>query len=207
MVAGGTVTDSAVVSDGAVIWEGQVSGSAKIHGSSFVYGSGTAVSGNAQVGGVSWYNGGTLSGTAQFLGNGNGTLNASSGIYYSVKGASSEDTAALNRTSVPIEVTAPRSMAWYGENVTPVTKTIAAVKNGRMFKFDSRGNFKYNLGGAPSADLRIFDAKGRLLKTVRLSGTQNTVSTNIKAASQTLLWKVEIGGKTADQGRIGKLKV
>jgi hypothetical protein len=208
MVAGGTVTDSAVVSDGAVVWDGQISGGAKIRGSSFIYDSGTRVSGAAQVGGAVWLNGGGhLSGTAQILGDGNGALTASSGIYFRKDGGSADDPDGPGRTAVPAEVTAPRSMAWYGEDVTPVIRTIAVTKNGRMFRFDDRGNLKYDLGGEKYADLRIFDARGRLLKTVRLTEAHNTVNTNIKAASQMLLWKVEADGKVMGQGRIGKLRV
>jgi len=93
MVAGGTVTDSAIVSDGAVIWNGRISGNAKIHGSSFVDGRATKVQDNAQVGGITWFAKGTLSGAAVVSGDGN---------HYS---ASSE---------VPAEVTKPRDMRWRG---------------------------------------------------------------------------------------------
>jgi len=205
LIAGGTVTGSAIVSDGAVVWEGQISDNARIHGSSFVYGSGSRISENAQVGGSSWFSGGTLSGTAQMLGNGSGTLTASSGIFFAGGGSSADDKAAANRTSVPVEVTAPRSMAWYGDEATPVVKTQVIAKNTRTFKFDDRGNFRYNLGGAAHANLSIFDARGRLLKTVRLNGTENSVSLsrNMNTAAQMLLWKVEINGKIAERGRVG----
>jgi len=206
LVVGGTVGGSAVVSDGAVVWEGQVSDNAKIHGASFVYGSSSRISDNAQVGGSSWFSGGVLSGTAQMLGNGSGTLTASIGIFFSGGGASADDPAAANRVSIPVEVTAPRSMLWYGEDeTTQAVKTRVIAKNTRTFKFDDRGNLRYSLGGAPHANLKIFDARGRLLKTVRLIGAENSVSLNRKnmnTAAQMLLWKVEINGKIAERGRV-----
>ena len=204
LIVGGTVGGDAVVSDGAVVWEGQVSDNAKIHGSSFVYGSGSRISGDAQVGGSSWFSGGVLSGTAQMLGNGSGSLTASSGIFFSGGGSSADDPAAASRTAVPAEVTAPMSMAWYGEHAARTANPRVIAKNTRVFKFDDRGNLRYDLGGVQHANLRIFDARGRLLKTVRLSGAENAInlSGNMKAAAQMLLWKVEINGKTAERGKV-----
>ncbi|MCL2269058.1 MAG: DUF6055 domain-containing protein [Chitinispirillia bacterium] len=203
LIAGGTVTGSAIVSDGAVVWEGQVSENARVYGSSFVYGSGTAVSGNAQVGGVSWHSAGTLSGTAQMLGDGRGTLSASSGIYFPNDNNSASDPEGAGRTVVPVEVTAPRSMKWYGDEAAPVAKAPAAVKNASgRFRLDNRGMFRYDLGGAASGSLTVFDARGRVVKTVALSSGRNTVNTNLNTAPQVLLWKVSAGGRVVGQGRV-----
>ncbi|MCL2206811.1 MAG: DUF6055 domain-containing protein [Fibromonadales bacterium] len=189
LIAGGTVSGSAVVSDGAVIWEGQVSENAKVHGSSFVYGSSTKVLGNAQVGGVSWHSEGTLSGTAQMLGDGRGTLTASSGIFFSNADKSASDPEAANRTSVPTEVTAPRSMAWYGDDDEPVSR-ISIAASPSWQSLNNQGIFSYNLGEVKSANLKIFDARGKLLKSIRLNGAQGSVDTQINTA-QVLLLKVE----------------
>ncbi|MCL2183286.1 MAG: DUF6055 domain-containing protein [Chitinispirillia bacterium] len=206
LIAGGTVTGSAVVSDGAVVWDGQVSENARVHGSSFVYGSGTRVSGNAQVGGTSWHSEGVLSGTAQMLGDGRGALTASSGIFFSNADRSAADPEAANRTAVPAEVTAPRSMKWYGDETAPVAQKTPVIAKGAApkFRFDNSGIFRYDLGGAVSGSLRIFDARGRLVRAIPLSGAQKSVSANINAASQMLLWKVDVGGKVVGQGRVSR---
>jgi len=204
LIVGGTVTGSAVVSDGAVVWEGQVSENARIHGSSFIYGGSTRVSGNAQVGGTSWLSGGILSGTAQMLGDGRGDMTASEGVYFAVGNGSSSDPRGSSRTAAPAEFTAPRSMAWYGDDQTPIAgKTPVVAKNtNSTFRFDNKGVLQYKLVGVPAANLKIFDGRGRVIKTMTLSSSQNSVNTSINTASQMLLWKVDVNGKVIDQGRV-----
>ncbi|MCL2283287.1 MAG: DUF6055 domain-containing protein, partial [Fibromonadales bacterium] len=189
VVKGGTVSGNAVVSDGAVVWEGEVSENARVHGSSFIYGSGTKVRGNAQVGGTSWLSGGTLSGEAQMLGDGRGSLTASSGVYFPKDDGSANDPEGASRKSAPIEVTKPRSMAWYGDDV-PTKLSIASHIGKQSFSLNSKGIFTYNLGDAKSANLRIFDSRGRLLKTIRLQGTQGSVDIQMNTM-RVLFWRVE----------------
>jgi len=189
VVRGGTVSGNAVISDGAVVWEGEVSENAKVHGSSFIYGSGTKVLGDAQVGGTSWLSGGTLSGTAQMLGDGRGSLTASSGVYFPKDNGSASDPEGANRTSAPVEVTKPRSLAWYGDD--PVTRiSVAASFGTQSFSLNSQGILSYNLGDVQFANVKIFDARGKLLKTMPLNGAQGIIDTQINA-TQVLLLRVE----------------
>jgi uncharacterized repeat protein (TIGR02543 family) len=90
---------------------------------------------------------------------------------------------------------------------TPTTSVIPPTAAARthqpsQFKFDSRGTLNYNLGGAQTANLKIFNSRGRLLKTMQLSGTQTTVNTNLNVAPQMLIWKVETMGKVMEQGKM-----
>jgi hypothetical protein len=96
-------------------------------------------------------------------------------------------------------------------NYTPVAwvpattsaEPLAAVRTQQQqFRFDSRGTLNYNLGGAQTASLKIFDSRGRLVKTMQLSGAQTTVNTNLNVAPQMLIWKVETMGKVMEQGRM-----
>jgi hypothetical protein len=196
-VRSGTVEGDAVVSNGAVVWGAAVNQNAKVHGSAIL--TGGTVTGNAQVGGVTIYGGGTLSGTAQALGDGAGNLAASSGVYFAAGSGSSGDERGSSRTAAPVEFTKERSMTWYGDNNVAIVKA-PAVQSAKRFAFDNRGVFHYNLSGTPSANLRIFDSRGRVIKTMTLSGSQTTV--NINAASQMLLWKVDVNGKVVGQGKV-----
>jgi hypothetical protein len=96
-------------------------------------------------------------------------------------------------------------------NYTPVewvenggsTSVIAAhTQQPTQFRFDNRGTMRYNLGDAArTAELKIFDTRGRLVRTMQLSGTQTSVNTNLNIAPQMLIWRVEANGKVMDQGR------
>jgi hypothetical protein len=84
-----------------------------------------------------------------------------------------------------------------------VDKTPAAARNAaNRFRLDNSGTFRYDLNGASSGSLRIFDTRGRLIKSVPLSGAQTAVNTNMNVSSQMLFWKVDAGGKVLGQGRV-----
>lgn len=125
-----------------------------------------------------------------------------------------ENDATASGTRIVLENSPAGSRFWNVDGDVPLTSgavtniasssfAVPGANNVRAFKFDNRGNLKYNLGGAQLATMKIFDSKGRTLKTIRLSGNENTVNTNLNAAAQMLLWKVEINGKIVDHGRIG----
>jgi hypothetical protein len=85
---------------------------------------------------------------------------------------------------------------------TPIASgTSIVAKNTTAFTFDNRGTLRYNLGGAKSATLKIFDSKGRTLMTMRLSGAENAVNINLNAANQVLIWRAETMGRVIDQGK------
>jgi hypothetical protein len=65
---------------------------------------------------------------------------------------------------------------------------------------NNRGIFSYNLGEAKSANLKIFDFNGKLLKTIPLSGTQGIIDTQI-SSSRVLLWRVEDNGRLISQSK------
>jgi len=205
-VRSGTVEGDAIVSDGATIWGATVNQNARVHGSALL--TGGTVTGSAQVGGAAVINGGNISGTARALGDAFTTssnpLNQSSGIWYAAGSGASGDPRGAERTAVPVEFTKALSRTWFGDAHTPVVYAAPAAVNNAVstFQLDNRGTLRYNLVGAQSANLRIFDSRGRVIKTMALSGSQNTVNTNISAASQMLLWKVDINGKIVGQGRI-----
>ncbi|MCL2690242.1 MAG: polymer-forming cytoskeletal protein [Chitinispirillia bacterium] len=202
VVRSGTVEGNAIVSDGATIWGATVNQNARVHGSALL--TGGTVTGTAQVGGAAVISGGTISGTAQALGDAFGSLTQSSGVWYAAGSGASGDTQGASRTAVPVEFTKALSRTWYGEDQTSVTDMtpVIARNTNNTFHLDNRGTLRYNLAGAPSATLRIFDSRGRVIKTMTLSGSQNMVSTNINAASQMLLWKVDVNGKIIGQGRV-----
>jgi len=108
------------------------------------------------------------------------------------------------RTATPANANRFRPLPKDGDGTTPVANRVPAIaKNGQMsFKFDNRGTLRYNLGGANSATLKLFDSKGRTLKTVRLNGKENSVSARPNAAGQVLIWSVDINGKPAGHGRV-----
>jgi hypothetical protein len=95
-----------------------------------------------------------------------------------------------NLTALPREVTAERSMRWYGE-ATVQTRHAAPV-TARSFNMNNRGIFAYNFGNdnVGAAQLKIFDIRGKLINTVPLTGTHGTVNTRVNAA-QTVFWRVE----------------
>ncbi len=92
-------------------------------------------------------------------------------------------------------------------DIIPIASAKPAVAKGApLFRFDSHGNLRYDPGKTQSAKLELFDSRGRLLKTLRLTGRKATVNTGIKTAAQILLWKAEIDGKAAGQGRMRLLR-
>jgi hypothetical protein len=220
LVEGGQVYDRAVVSEGANVFRGQVYGDAKIHGAAVIVNSDAKIYGNAQVGGVVLIDAATnLSGTAQLLGDGEVySITATSGVYFGLVDAGAIGNSQNNLGSVPVEVTKPRSMKWYGEvssssSTEPssssssssdassssseeyVNSIVAAAPGISRFNMNNRGIFTYSLGGVPSATLKIFDIRGRLLKSIPLRGSQGNVDVQMNAA-QVLIWKVEAeGGK------------
>ncbi|MCL2689543.1 MAG: hypothetical protein FWE57_06830 [Chitinispirillia bacterium] len=123
-----------------------------------------------------------------------------------------EDNATASGTRVVLGNSSAASRFWNVDGSVPLTSgptnviasnTASSTNDVRAFRFDNRGNLKYNLGDAQFATMKIFDSKGRTLRTIRLNGNENTVSTNLNTAAQMLLWKVEINGKVVDQGRMG----
>jgi carbonic anhydrase/acetyltransferase-like protein (isoleucine patch superfamily) len=197
LVVNGTISDRAVIADGANIYNAQVSGDARVEGAPNISNANARISGNAVVGGVCWIRDPlNLSGTAQILGDGEiYNVTATSGIYYGLvdAGVINNNQFGGNRTTRPTEVTAPRSMRWYGEDNTTQARHTAAV-SGRSFNMNNRGVFTYNLDNNINAQLKIFDARGRLLRTIPLTGTQGTINTQTTAA-QVLFWRVESNGK------------
>jgi len=87
---------------------------------------------------------------------------------------------------------------------TSVTPSVAArtAPKTSQFRFDNRGTLTYNLDGVQTATLKVFDSRGRVVKTMQLCGKQTTVNTNLNTATQMLIWKVESKGKVMEQGRM-----
>ncbi|MDR0518271.1 MAG: polymer-forming cytoskeletal protein [Fibromonadaceae bacterium] len=220
LVSGGQVYGSAVVSDNVNLRNGQVYENGKLTGSVVLDASGARVYGNAVVGGVTVIEGASainLSGTAQLLGDIEvGAFTATNGVYFGIIG---EDQAVgKNRTTPPKEVTKPRSMTWYGDASSSSTQSsssvthssssggeVTAIKNllivPKFFNLNNHGIFSYSLGEAASANLKIYDSRGKLLKAVQLN-SQGTVDTGLNT-SQVLLWRVEgANGKLIEQ-RVG----
>ena len=202
-VRSGTVEGDAIVSDGATVWGATVNQNARVHGSALL--TGGTVTGTAEVGGAAVISGGTISGTARALGDAFGSLTQSSGVWYAAGSGASGDPRGSARTAVPVEFTKALSREWYGDDdriTTPVRAPVAARDAGSKFRFDNRGVLRYDLAGAPSANLRIFDARGRVVKAIRLNGAENTANIGANVAAQMLLWKVDVGGKVVGQGRV-----
>jgi len=219
LVAGGTVSDDAVIADGANIYNAQVSGNSRVDGAPNISNSNTRIYGNARVGGVCWIDSRIdISGTAQFLGDGEvHGVTASQGVFYGFIDAGvitdNQNQFGRNRAEPPKEVTAPRSMRWYGDSTVPdepddtdnpddpnSVNTAAAAKRVSSFNMSSRGGFTYNLAdGVNGARLKVFDIRGKLINTVPLRGMSGTVNTRASAA-QMIFWRVE----GADGKIIGK---
>ncbi|MCL2183285.1 MAG: DUF6055 domain-containing protein, partial [Chitinispirillia bacterium] len=199
MVAGGTVGDRAVVADGANIYNAQITGDARVDGAPNINNSNARVSGNARVGGTCWIDAAiNISGTAQLLGDGEVyDVTATSGVYYGLVDAGMIGQVQFggNRTQPPVEATKPRSMQWYEPATTSVRQSVTALSlKANSFRMTNRGVFTYNLGnGADNARLKMFDVRGRLVKTVLLTGVSGTVDTGV-FASRMLFWRVEGAG-------------
>jgi hypothetical protein len=212
LVAGSAaIYGSAVVADGAKVWGGNIRDSARIDGAANLRlstGGTNGVYGKARVGGGAWAvdnNAMNLSGTAQILGDAEAVVTSAvtKGVFFGLvdNGTVANAQHGANRTEPPAEITRPRTMKWYGDDATSAVKAPVAVRGQQWFRFDSRGVLRYDLGGARSASLKIFDSRGRVLKSMTLSGTQSVVSTNINAAAQMLFWKVEINGRGVGYGK------
>ena len=92
---------------------------------------------------------------------------------------------------------------WVPAPTTSIAPPIAArTKQPPQFRFDNYGTLKYNLGGVQTANLKIFDSRGKLLRSMQLSGAQTTANTNLNAANQMLIWKVESKGRVIEQGKM-----
>ena len=199
-VNGGTISGYAVIAEGANVWNGTIRGSARVDGAANLIHSGISMSGNSRIGGVCWVeNAAQLSGTAQFLGDGEVyAVTASKGVFYGLIEAAtiSDNQQGANRTEEPIEATAPRSMTWYGDSATSVRIAAKTNKTANSFRLNNRGVFAYSVpSGSGNLRLRMFDVRGRLVRTIALNGTTGTVNTRTPA-SQVLFWRVEgAGGK------------
>ena len=200
MIAGGRVYGDATVSENAYInhASAEVYGNAKVHGAASITG-GAKIFDNAQVGGVTWLTGTTnLSGTAQLLGDSDiGAVTRNAGVYY---GESGNTDGYTDLTAALTEVTAPRSMEWYGDDDGGIEKTTVIAKAKVMFNLNRNGIFHYDLGSYSSATLKIFNLKGSVLKTMQLNGAQGAVDTQLKT-TQVLLFRVESNGKIIGQTR------
>jgi hypothetical protein len=96
-------------------------------------------------------------------------------------------------------------MKWYDNEISAAIRP-SARKSAAAFRMNNRGTFTYSLAdGADNARLKIFDSRGRLIKTVELRGPRGTVSAKTSAA-QTLFWRVDANGKTLAQGRAGTVR-
>ena len=222
LVAGGTVTDRAVVSNQAAVFKGQISGDAKVHGAALIDNNNARISGNAQVGGVVLIDNATiLSGTAQLLGDGEVyDITASDGVYFGLVDAGVINNAQHKYTAVPTEVTKPRSMEW---NATPAgqagncniappsssssqevpTNIIASFSGAQFFNLNNRGAFSWGHHEKGNLRLKIFDARGKLLKSVELHGAQGVIDISLNT-TQILLWRVEnYNGNVIEQTKIG----
>lgn len=91
---------------------------------------------------------------------------------------------------------------WVPASTKGITTVASRKTQQPQFRLDSRGVLSYNLGSVQIAELKIFDSRGRTVKTMQLSGTEKMVSTNLKIAPQMLIWRVETQGKVIDQGRM-----
>jgi len=196
LVAGGSVYDSAVIAEGANIWDGQIYGNALINGAPNIVNANAKIYGNARIGGVVLIDQPLdLSGTAQLLGDGEVyNITATKGVFFGIVEASAitDNQQGANRSAEPVEVTAPRSMKWVDPSSSSSeepTKIHIASKGTEWSYLNKHGIFSYNLGNYSSANLKIFDSSGKLLKTIRLNEKQGTVDTQINAM-RILFWKV-----------------
>ncbi|MDR0305684.1 MAG: DUF6055 domain-containing protein [Chitinispirillales bacterium] len=207
LVVGGTVTDSAIISENASVWSGRYSGGARIDGGVNIHLSNSAgVSGSGRIGGGdSWTEGNNValnvSGTAQIVGDGElYGITISSGVKYGIV-----DNATANKSSLPTEVTKPRSMQWYDGTVSAAQAP--KIKTAKRFTFDNRGVLHYNLGGPDaSAKLTFFDIRGRVLNSVPLNGQQGKIDARVNMGSQVMFWKIENDGGVVGQGKIGVVR-
>ncbi|MDR2732847.1 MAG: InlB B-repeat-containing protein [Fibromonadaceae bacterium] len=71
----------------------------------------------------------------------------------------------------------------------------------QFFNLNNRGIFSYNLNEAKSANLKVFDSRGKLLKAISLNGTHGTVDTQLGSSMRVLLWRVEDNGRLIDQSK------
>ncbi|MBN2035467.1 MAG: hypothetical protein JW768_01875 [Chitinispirillaceae bacterium] len=106
-----------------------------------------------------------------------------------------------------VRETAPANMFEYDpipwvESNTGITTVASGKAQQPQFRFDSRGALTYKLGGAQTADLKMYDSRGRIVKAMRLSGAETSVNTDLNIASQMLIWSVEAQGTVMDQGRV-----
>jgi len=92
-------------------------------------------------------------------------------------------------------------IAWVPSSTSAMPQ-VAARATQPSFRFDSRGTLKYDLNGAQTATLKIFDSRGKMVHSMQLSGAQTSVNTNLNVAPQMLIWKVESAGKVMDQGKM-----
>jgi hypothetical protein len=83
-------------------------------------------------------------------------------------------------------------MQWYGDSIEENVNKIyvAAAPVITKFNMSNRGVFTYSLGKVPHATLKIFDIRGKLLKSIPLSPSQGNVDVQMNVA-QVLIWKVE----------------
>ncbi|MDR2727686.1 MAG: DUF6055 domain-containing protein, partial [Chitinispirillales bacterium] len=210
-VNAGTISGSAVISEGANIWGGTITDNARVDGAANLHNNNISLTGNSRIGGVCWVGeAAKLSGTAQLLGDGEVYgVSASSGVYHGLvdAGVIGNNQHGGNLTAPPTEATKPRSMMWVEGSTGTVNA--GAAKNLNKFTFNNKGVFRYSFdagAAAKSARLKLFDSKGRVLKTVRLGGSYGAVDTRVNTAAQVIFWKVELDGRIADQGRIKAVK-
>jgi hypothetical protein len=57
------------------------------------------------------------------------------------------------------------------------------------------------LGEVKSANLKIYDARGKLLKAIPLNGTHGAVDTQLGSSMRVLLWRVEDNGRLVSQSK------
>jgi len=81
------------------------------------------------------------------------------------------------------------------------TKIFAFVPGVQFFNLNNHGIFSYNFGEAKSANLKIFDSRGKLLKTISISGTHGVVDTQLGSSMRILFWRVEDNGRLISQSK------
>ena len=127
MVAGGTVSGSAVVSDNAAVWSGTITDNGRADGCTNV--SRATINENGRMGGVCWVLSNiTVSGTAQMLGDGEIYVSKSSGVHYGLVDNSNEGNVGNSRTTPVKEVTKPGPFEWYDVEVSVAEKSPAGNK-------------------------------------------------------------------------------
>jgi len=83
-----------------------------------------------------------------------------------------------------------------------ITNIFVGVPIGtKFFELSNRGIFSYNFGEAKFATLKIFDSRGKLLKTISLNGTQGIVDTQLGSSTRLLFWRVEDNGRLISQSK------